>query len=463
MKKNNDLKKASFYYLIGTLFNKGISFLMVPVFTRIISVSDYGIVTTYNSWVGITMMFISLALYMGVRASFIDYKDKTNDFLSVIVTFTCIYACLFSAVILIAAKLLPINVNLSLICFCLVQAFASAIIENASMYCMMTYKYKIRTVLMILPNLVSTIVAIFLIMFVLKTDLYIGKIVATSSITLIIALIALVFIYKGSKVRFNKEYVSYALKISVPLVLHGIALNILSQSDRTMITIIRNSTENGIYGLIYNFGMIATVITTAFDGIWIPYFTNRMNEQSYDDINLFANKYVELMSAAMIGVVLIAPEIVKIMATEPYWEGISIIPPIVFSNYLIFLYTMYVNIEHYYKKTVFISLNTAIAAITNIVLNIYFIKKWGYVGAAYSTLISYILSLALHYNYARTLNKVLFPLKMYFLPGALVIMASIIFYIFINEWYIRWIIAILLMFIFLFKEKDFILKTIIKK
>lgn len=51
-------KKAGTYYFIGNIFNKGISFLTVPVFTRILSTADYGIVTTYNSWIGILSMIV---------------------------------------------------------------------------------------------------------------------------------------------------------------------------------------------------------------------------------------------------------------------------------------------------------------------------------------------------------------------------------------------------------------------
>ena len=46
MKKKVSLKKAGSYYFVGTLFNKGIGFLTVPIFTRILTVSDYGIVTS---------------------------------------------------------------------------------------------------------------------------------------------------------------------------------------------------------------------------------------------------------------------------------------------------------------------------------------------------------------------------------------------------------------------------------
>ena len=451
------------FYLVGALFNKGIGFITVPIFTRILSVSDYGIVTTYNSWVSILMMFMSLALYMAVRASFVDYSDHPKDFLSVITTFTCLYGGLFSFIVIIVSFIASISISLTILILCLVQALATAIIENVSMFFLMNYQYKARSALMVLPNLLSTIVSIFLIKKVLSSELYFGRIIPNAIITLAFGLIALTYSFKGTKVRFNKEYLRYGLKISVPLVLHGIALNILSQSDRTMITMIRNSEETGIYGLIYNFSMIATVITTAFDGIWIPYFTRKMNEKDYNSINVFAEKYVEFMSAAMIGVILVGPEIVKLLSTKDYWEGIKIIPPIVLANYLIFVYTMYVNVEHYYKKTVFISINTMIAAVSNILLNIVFIYKWGYVGAAYTTLFSYILSLILHYRYARRMTSKVFGLKHFVYPLIIIFISVIVFYLFIETWYIRWIVAIIPVVVFGIKEKEFIVHLLLNR
>ena len=104
--------------------------------------------------------------------------------------------------------------------------------------------------------------------------------------------------------------------------------------------------------LIYNFSMIATVITTSLDGVWVPWFTKKMNNKGYREINKVAVDYVNLMTYAMCCLIMVAPEVVKILASKPYWEGIVIIPPVVLSNYIIFVYTMYVNVEHYYKKRV---------------------------------------------------------------------------------------------------------------
>ena len=459
----NKIKKASIYYLIGTLFNKGIAFITVPIFARIITVHDYGIVTTYNSWVSIATMFLSLALYMAVRISFLDFEKKTNDFLSTILMFTGLYGISIIFMVCIILFFLPVSLNIGIVVLCLLEALGAALIEEISQYLMMLYRYKFRTVIMIAPNFVSTIISVMLIKCVLKGNLYLGRIIPAALLTFGIGLsLALIFIPKG-KIALNKDYLKYALKLSLPLVLHGIALNILSQSDRTMITAIKSAEETGIYGLIYNFSLIATVITTAFEGVWFPFFVDNMKKADYSIINKISVKYIEMMTIAMIGVILVGPEVVKILATEQYWKGIKIIPPIVLANYFIFLYTLYVNVEHYYKKTIMVSFITSIAAVSNIVMNYYFIRKWGYVGAAYSTILAYLLSLSIHAVYARRLNSKVFPLSQIIFPSAIIGIIVCVFYLFIDNFIVRWLIAIGCLAITLLKEKKFIIEILKNK
>lgn len=448
--QKNEYKKASAFYLIGSLFNKGFAFLTVPIFTRILSTTDYGIVTTYNSWISILSMVMGFAIHMGIRAAFIDYKEKIDDFVSVTTTFTLLCGGVMCLFIGGGAYLLRINVDLTLIVLCLLQGLATALVQNYSMYLMMQYRYKFRTALMILPNLLSVGASVFAILFVVKTDLYMGRIVPTALINAAFGLITVALVYARSHVLYNREYLKYGLAISMPLVLHGIALNILSQSDRTMITWLADASQTGVYSLIYNFSMIATVITTSLDGVWVPWFTERLKNREIKSINDLAVDYINLMTYAMVGVMFVGPEVVKLLASSKYWEGISIIPPVVLANYIIFAYTLYVNIEHFYKKTPYITVNTLIAAGSNLILNYIFIPLYGYVAAAYTTLFSYLLAFVLHARYAKKLEPDVYPLKSFARPLAHIFGAMIVFYLFMNEWYIRWgglCIYLVLMFI----------------
>ena len=55
--KKKDFAEAGALYFIATLFNKGIGFVTVPIFSRILTTSDYGTVTTFNSWVSMISVF----------------------------------------------------------------------------------------------------------------------------------------------------------------------------------------------------------------------------------------------------------------------------------------------------------------------------------------------------------------------------------------------------------------------
>ena len=445
-------KKAGTYYFIGNIFNKGISFLTVPIFTRILSTADYGIVTTYNSWIGILSVIVGFALHMSVRMAAVDYKDKLDDFMSSIILFVTLTSFGITAVVASGIKLLHFDSNIVLVIICMLQAYASATIEDYSNYLMMKYEYKARTALMILPNFISVVLSVYMIKYVLESDLYMGRIIPTAVVTIFFGLVTVCLTLKKGKFRINKEYIKYAMAISAPLILHGIALNILSQSDRIMITSLAGAAQTGIYSLIYNFSMIATVITTTLEGIWVPWFINKLKLNSRDEINVVAKDYINLMTYAMVALILIAPEVVKILANESYWEGISIIPPVVLANYVIFAYSLYVNIEHYYKKTPYITVNTIIAAASNIVLN--FIPRYGYIAAAYTTLASYLISFMLHTRYAKKLEPNLYPLKRFLYPLIELLAVTILFYVFEEIFAIRWAIMIIYILAMFYKERN---------
>ena len=449
----NNYKKAGTFYLVGNVFNKGIAFLTVPVFTRILSTSDYGIVTTYNSWIGILSMIMGFALHMSIRIASVDYKEKIDDFMSTIVMFTSITSAVMIAIAFVCIKVFHIDINLSLVIICMMHAYATATIEDYSSYLMMQYRYKRRTALMILPNFISVVVSIITIKLILKTNLYLGRIIPTATITTIFGIMIVILVLRKGKIQIKREYIRYAMAISAPLIFHGIALNILSQSDRIMITALADSSQTGIYSLIYNFSMIATVITTTLEGVWVPWFINKLKEGSRKEIGVVAKDYIHLMTYAMSCLLLVAPEVVKILANKNYWEGISIIPPVVLANYVIFAYSLYVNIEHYYKKTPYITINTIIAAVSNIILNFIFIPKFGYVAAAYTTLASYVISFALHSRYAKKLEPDLYPLKQFIIPLSHLLVITVMFYLFKEQFVVRWALMIVYVLLMAFRER----------
>lgn len=437
---NKGGKNASALYLFATLFNKGIAFLTVPIFTRLLSTSDYGIVTTYNSWVEMLTVGLSLALYMAIRTAFVDFQHEKKSFLNTVITFTlCISVAAFLIVLLTGYYFTGTMSNILL--FAVIQGTSAALLMDYQQYLMMDFKYVSRSLFMAVPNLMATLASILVIEYIKPEHLYLGRIIPTMCVYSAWGLIVLIDVYSSHRPQIKKEHLKYGLAISLPLVLHGIALTILSQSDRTMLTVLIGADQTGIYSLVYNFSMIATVLTTALDGVWLPWFMSKMKEAAYCDINERAKDYIDFITMAMFGLILIGPEILKVMADEKYWEGVSIIPPIVLANYFIFMYTFFVNVEHYHKKTVGITVNTVIAAGINIILNFLFIPRFGYVAAAYTTLASYLVSMILHSIVAHKMEKEILPNKQFLVPLLELTVSTVFYYIFMNLWLMRWIFA----------------------
>lgn len=456
--ENTSYKKASLCYLIGNFFNKGFAFLTIPIFTRLLSTTDYGIINTYSSWAGILSMIVGFAMHMSIRNAFVDYKDDTESYLSTIIKFTLLSSLGFMLIFYAVVKIFRINISLSLVFICLFHSVASSIIEDVSCYFMMKYNYIKRTILMILPNLISVCVAIFLISYILKKDLYLGKIIP-EALTIIIFAIILSVCY--TKKGFNTAYIKHALKISLPLILHGAALNILSNSDRIMITWLADASQAGIYSLVYSLGMVTYAITLSIDGIWIPWFTNKMKEKSYDEINYITKDYIKLITYIMCGLIIVSPEILKILASKSYWEGIKLMPIIIVANFLFFAYNIYTNLEHYYKKSNQITALTILAAVLNLVLNYIFIPKFGYVAAAFTTAISYFVIFILHSIYSKTLNSNVFSIKMFILPIIEIFIFCALFYLLTDHAIIRWAVAIIYFCTVAFIQRDKIMTVLL--
>lgn len=456
MKEKKKYIKAGSFYLFSNLILSGIAFSTIPIYTRVLSAFEYGIVNTYTSWVAIVTIILGMAFHMSIRSAFSDYYERINEYVSSITVFSIIFAINISLIILIFLYLFPINLNFTLLILCLIQGFFAAIIQNYSMYLMMNLNYKWRSLLLVLPNIFIHIAAILAILFLFESELYLGRIIPGAFFTSIFGLIIIFLVFKKNKITLKLSYTKYALIISTPMIFHALSLNILSQSDRIMITLLSDASQTGIYSLVYSFSMIANIVIISLEGVWVPWFIDKMKNGNVMAINSKVEIYVSIITYMIIAIMLISPEVLKLLAPKEYWSGIGIIPPIVITSFVIFIYTLYVNIEHFHKKTKIIALNTAIAAILNITLNYIFIPKFGFYAAAYTTLVSYTCAFFLHYKFSKRIAPLLIPLSIMLKPFFLIIIVTLIYYFFVDQLMIRLFFLTLIVIYFFLKRKTII-------
>lgn len=434
--KQKSLKNGGLY-LFGNLFNKAIAFITVPIFTRMLTTSEYGIVSTYSSWVLILAVIVGLSLGNTVRNAYVDYHTSLYKYFSSVLFCALLNFVFLLLICFCIIQKVQLKIETPLIIFCLIESFGSFVINAAIMKYVMEEKALKRTIFLVLPNLISTIISIILLMNIKGMNYY-GRIIPTCIVTAVFGFGLLFYYFYKGRCFVKREYWSYALSLSLPLIFHSLSTYILSISDRSLIAYFCGTSDTGIYSLVYSFSMIATVIISSAEYMWIPFFTKKLINNKKDIINKTAKFYIEIITVVISLLIMVSPEILVLLASKDYWSGKFIIAPIVLASYYTFLYSISVNAEFYYKKTKFIAFNTVIAAAINIILNIIFIPVYGAFAAAYTTLISYIISFVIHYLYMKKVDCELFPFKLYIKPVCLIMFLALVMQISLDYWMIRW-------------------------
>lgn len=442
-KNDNKIKDTDYYLksgvlsIVGYIFNKSIAFFMIPILTRMMTTVDYGIVNTYTSWLAILSYVIGLALEYSIRTAYSDYKDKYNSYVSSAYSLSLVsFFCIGSVVFILNATVF--HQSSSLVCaICIVHAYIHALINYVCIKFTMQEKIAHKVAILLFPNLFSAMISIIFISS-MDNNKYMGRIWGYIIVFVPVGICILIGQFIKAPVNYNKKMWKYALTVSVPMVFHGLSGVILSNSDRIIIKHFLGSEVTGIYSLAYNFVQIVLAIIDAIESIWIPWYTNQMEKSKESTVNSIGRIYMLFLSLLVAGLIFVSPEIIVFMSTDDYAQGKEILLPLLLSSYIIFLYSLSVCIEIYYKNTKQIATNTFIAATINILLDWFLVPIYGISAAAYVTLVSYFVSFVLHYRLSHKLNSNLFPFKMYLFPTSIIIIVSAFSIIFKNNALIRW-------------------------
>ena len=401
--------KAAVVYTIASVFSRGLAMITVPIFTRIMTTSEIGMVNLYNSWYSLLSVVATLSLTSGgFQAAMKEFEGERDQYQSSVLTLTSIMAVIFACVYFAVPNfwnritgLPPSLIILMLIVFFFVPAQDFWLLRQRY-----EYKYKLAGTLTICSALVSTILAVIVVLSLNKVGsdkIVIGRLYATNIISIIISSLLWFKLYLKGKTIVNIKYWNYSLKLSVPLIGYAFSAQILNVSDRMMISKMIGNNAVGIYSTLYTVSSISLLVWSAINSSFIPYLYQNIGKKD----NKIKELSLSLMGAyAIIAVMLafLAPEIVKILATNEYYEAIYIMPPIAAGVFLTSVSNMYSNLLIYYKKTKYIMYSSVIAATVNVILNYICIQKFGYMAAAYTTLIAYIVLAGVQVIFARKIN-----------------------------------------------------------
>ena len=451
------LLKNTIIFALGNFGTKIISFFLVPLYTNILTTSEYGNVDLIST----ISMVLGPVLILNIGEALLRFPLDENSDNNAIMSGGMLLL-LFG--IILGIIIIPISK-----CFSDISSYAIYLYFYVISYaCFQVFSCYLRgtekLVAYSIGNILNTLlIALFNICFLCFLRLGIKGYLMAYILAFICSSIYAFFAGKVYNVFFNfkidKKLMMNMLKYSVVLIPTTFLWWITNSSDRIMVTSILGSSANGVYAISYKIPTILSTIALIFNQAWSY---SAIKEEKSNDKEEFNNRMFYALAAFLtilaMGMMMIMKPFLKIYVDKAYYDAWKYTPYLivgfVFSSLGSFLATPY-TVHKDSKGYLFSAL---IGAGINIILNFILIPLIGIDGAALATLISYIAVLFYRLCDTRKYLKIHFLNVKNLIGYFLLFIVAATMYL---EYYKELIIAVFCILISLFMYRD-IFKNIIK-
>lgn len=398
--------KATIWFVFCNALQRCLALITTPIFTRMMTTVQYGQYNIYNSWLQIFMIFTTLRLPFAVfNKGMSKYPYDRDGYTSTMQTITACLALILLFAYFIIRK--PVNAFIELPTFIMVSIFAELIffpsVDFWTIRKRYEYIYKPVVWVTLLMAFLNAIIGVIMVYY--SEEKGYARILSCVIVNSLFGIILFAYNRRKSSTWFKKEYAVFAITFNLPLLLHYISLYILDQFDRIMIQKMVGMAAAGLYGVAYNAGLMIKILTQSINSALVPWQYGQLEKGKLKKIDDTLFGIFVFIAVCILMFVAFAPEIMMILADRKYYEARFVIPPVAVSTFFTFAYTVYANIEFYYDKNKFTMYVSMSGAALNIVLNYFGIKYFGYIAAAYTTLICYTIFTVAHFAYTYYLIK----------------------------------------------------------
>ena len=392
MSKGKDLAKNTAIVSIGKICTQLITFLLLPVYTAVLSNEEYGVVDLLNTLTSLLLPIVTLQIEQGIFRYLIDCREnneKQIKLITTIIRFMIIQSIVCIVIFLCVSPFIHNEYKYFLMANLLMGIFSSLLLQicrglgdNAT--------YAIGSFITGAFTVVLNV--IFIVAF--RWGAY-GMLGATAISNFICAVYIFLKrkIYKYIKPKqFDKTILKEIIKYSVPLIPNMISWWIVSASDRTIISAVIGIAQNGIYSAANKFSGVFTTLYSVFNLTWTESASININSEDRDEFfSKILDFVIRFFGCLCLGTIAVMPFVFNILINEKFAEAYYQIPILILGSVFNILVSFVGSIYVAKKLTKEIAKTSIIAAVINIFVNIVLIKSIGLYAASISTVIAYAL------------------------------------------------------------------------
>ncbi|WP_274364202.1 lipopolysaccharide biosynthesis protein [Paenibacillus thermotolerans] len=405
-------------YLVTNILNAFIPFLVLPIMTRFLSPSEYGILSMFEVLVALTSPIVGLSIHGAISKQY--FERESLDF--PVYVSNCIFILLISTFFVSIFYFIfadpisnfidvPIDALWLAVVFCLGQ-FLTLVTLTLWQVEGHPIKYGLfRIGIMVLNLSLSIYFVVFL------NNGWHGRVQGQVIAISVFSLFSLWLLFKNRMItlKLNMDYLKHALRFGIPLVPEALGIFIITMTDRIFITNLIGIEEAGIYAVGVQISMVMMIFYTSINKAWVPWFFRNLKRNDAN-MNLKIVKITYfyfgflLSLAAVLSV--IAPWILKLIVGPEFQGAAKYVVWLAIGFAFSGMYTMFNNYFHYAEKTNILAKLIFMAALTNVGLSYWLVHLNGAVGAAQATAVSFFLTFLMAWFNASKVHMMPWKLKM---------------------------------------------------
>lgn len=399
-------------YGVGDVATSVVSFLLIPVYTRVLTPADYGVFALLLTIEAGT----KILLRWGVDAAFMRlYYDCDNQEAKQTLAST-IWGFLFAvnAPILAGAWLLApwlgeamfgtgaytitlraFFLNTFVIGFFFIPFHLYRIAGRTTSFAALTFFRAAGTVALRLILVLVWDLGVF------------GLVLADLALTAIVGVILLPRFAELARPRFSWAVLRDALRVGLPRVPHGVALQTTALSDRWILNAFLSPDRVGIYSIGAAFGLSVKLFLSAFDTAWAPFAFEAMKRPEAKALYSRVTTYVAALLVLLATVLsAVADDLVELMTDAAFHEAGQIVPwvalGVVFQG-MFQLTAVGLNIT---KRTSRLPIATFAGTFVSIGANLLLVPRYGMIAAAWTSALSYAVVAALGFMLSQRVYRI---------------------------------------------------------
>lgn len=416
---SNTLFGSSLLYTATNVLNAGINLLLIPVLTRHISPSEYGILAIFSLLITFITPFVGMNIHGAITRKYFQNDDTDfNKYVGSCFSILIISTVLVFIIITIFKNILIdiTDLDYRTIVFVILICFGQFINLTLLSLWQVTKKVLNYAIFQVIFASVNIGLSIF---FVVQWKYgWEGRVYGQLTATVFMAIVALYILLKNNLIQLsvNKKYIAHALRFSLPLIPHSIGAVVISMSDRFIIKDLLGLKETGLYMLAYQFASVLSILTSAFNNAYIPWLFERLNRND-DYMNFKIVRLTYILMAGLIFLFIILVALTKLFIpyfiTDDYLLSFKYMPLLLLSFVFNGMYLLVTNYLFYAEKTKVLGFLTFFITIVNIPITFFAIRLFPYNGAAISISICNLLMFLITWYYAAKYHKMPWGLNLF--------------------------------------------------